>query len=54
MDPRTEKLARTLVRYSTRVGAGDNVLIEAGGGGRELVRALVREVYAAGGMRTWR
>ncbi len=49
MDPRVEKLARTLVCYSTRVGAGDNVLIEARSGGRELVRALVREVYAAGG-----
>ncbi len=49
MDPRVEKLARVLVRYSTRVGAGDRVLIEANDGGEDLVRALVREVYATGG-----
>ena len=49
MDPRVEKLARTLVHYSTRVRSGDNVYIEAVDGGRDLVKALVREVYAAGG-----
>ena len=49
MDPRVEKLARTLVHYSTRVKRGDRVLIEAVDGGRDLVKALVREIYAAGG-----
>ena len=50
MDPRVEKLAKTLVRYSTRIQSGDKVLIEAVDGGRDLVKALVRETYAAGGV----
>lgn len=49
MDPRIEKLARTLVHFSTRVQAGENVLIEARDGGEALVQALIREIYAAGG-----
>ena len=49
MDPRIEKLAKTLIRYSTRIQAGDRVWIEATNGGRDLVKALVRETYAAGG-----
>ena len=49
MDSRVEKLARVLVRFSTRVQPGDNVLIEATNGADMLVRALIREVYAAGG-----
>ena len=49
MDPRVEKLARTLIRYSTRIQPGDNLLIEAVNGGHDLVKALVRETYAAGG-----
>ena len=44
MDPRVEKLARTLIGYSTRVQPGENVLIEAWNGGNDLVKALVREV----------
>ena len=48
MDPRVEKLAKMLLCYSTRVGKGDRVLIRAGGG-RDLVKALVRETYAVGG-----
>jgi len=49
MDPRNVKLARTLIRFSTRVQPGDNVLIQARNESDELVRALVRETYAAGG-----
>ena len=45
MDPRVEKLARTLVG----VRPGDKVLVEARNGGEDLVKALVREIYAAGG-----
>lgn len=48
MDPRVSKLAQTLVRFSTRVQAGENVLIEARNGGDNLVKALIREIYAAG------
>ena len=49
MDPRVQKLAKNLVGFSTRVQPGDNVLIEARDGGEDLVKALVREVSAAGG-----
>ena len=49
MDPRVEKLARTLIQFSTRVQKGDNVLIQARNETDALVRALIRETYAAGG-----
>lgn len=49
MDNRVKKLAETLIRFSTRVQRGDNVLIQARNETDELVRALVRETYAAGG-----
>ena len=49
MDSRIEKLARGLVRFSTKVQPGDNVMIEATNGADMLVKALIREVYAAGG-----
>ena len=42
MDSRVEKLARVLVRFSTRVQPDDNVLIEATNGAGMLVRALIR------------
>ena len=47
MDPRIEKLAKTLVNFSTKVQPGENVLIEARNED-VLVKALIREVYAAG------
>ena len=50
MDPRVEKLAKTLIHYSTRIQPGDKLLIEATDGGSDLVKALVREAYAAGGV----
>lgn len=49
MDERIRQLARNLVHYSIRVQPGENVLIEMIGSERELVKALVDEVYEAGG-----
>ena len=49
MDPRVQKLAENLIRFSTRVQPGDNVLIQARNETDALVRALIRETYAAGG-----
>ena len=49
MDPRIKKLAENLIRFSTRVQPGDNVLIQARNETDALVRALVRETYVAGG-----
>ena len=49
MDPRVEKLAKTLITFSTEVNPGENVLISATNDCDMLVRALVREVYQAGG-----
>lgn len=47
-DPRIDKLARTLVGFSTNVQPGENVLIQSTDGNRELVKALIGEVYRAG------
>ena len=41
MDPRIKKLAETLIRFSTRVQPGDNVLIQARNETDELVRAAL-------------
>lgn len=48
-DPRLQILAKNLVQYSMNVKPGDNVLIDMLGSEREIVRALVEEVYARGG-----
>jgi aminopeptidase len=48
-DPRIEKLAKNLINYSVRLQKGEKVLIENFGLQRELVTALVKEAYAAGG-----
>lgn len=48
-DARLDKLADVLVNYSTRVQPGENVLINAIGNVSELVKALIRKVYEAGG-----
>ncbi|WP_409251670.1 aminopeptidase [Bacillus sp. SCS-153A] len=48
-DPRIEKLARNLIRYSVQLQKGEKVLIENFGLQRELVTALVKEAYEAGG-----
>lgn len=48
-DPRIEKLADVLINYSIRLKKGEKVLIENFGLQRELVTALVKEAYKAGG-----
>ncbi|RDU36171.1 aminopeptidase [Neobacillus piezotolerans] len=48
-DPRIEKLARNLINYSVQLQKGEKVLIENFGLQHELVTALVKEAYAAGG-----
>lgn len=50
LDARLRKLAQTLVGYSCQVQPGEKVLIEMFGPHHELTRALVEEVYAAGGL----
>lgn len=48
-DPRIEKLAHNLINYSVRLQKGEKVLIENFGLQRELITALVKEAYKAGG-----
>jgi aminopeptidase len=48
-DPRIEKLAYNLINYSVKLQKGEKVLIENFGLQRELVTALVKEAYKAGG-----
>lgn len=48
-DPRIEQLAKNLINYSVQLQKGEKVLIENFGLQRELVVALVKEAYAAGG-----
>ncbi|MEJ5184365.1 MAG: aminopeptidase [Rectinemataceae bacterium] len=49
-DPRMRKLARLLVRYSTKVQPGEKVLLESVNPEIDFVRMLVEEVHAAGGL----
>ncbi len=49
-DPRITQLAANLVRHSTRVAAGDKVLIEATDVPDEIVVALIDEITEAGGL----
>lgn len=48
-DPRIEQLAKNLINYSVQLQPGEKVLIENFGLQKELVTALVKEAYAAGG-----
>ena len=48
-DPRIEQLAKNLINYSIRLQKGEKVLIENFGLQKELVQALVKEAYNAGG-----
>ncbi|MCU9614239.1 aminopeptidase [Caldibacillus lycopersici] len=48
-DPRIEKLAKNLINYSIGLQKGEKILIENFGLQKELVTALVKESYAAGG-----
>ena len=50
MDARIEKLSALLVNYSMHIQPGENCLIDySGDAPRELIKALVRDVYKAGG-----
>jgi aminopeptidase len=49
-DPRMEKWAQVLVRYSAKVQHGQVVAITGGVAGEPLLRAVYREVLAAGGL----
>ncbi|SHE70070.1 aminopeptidase [Seinonella peptonophila] len=48
-DSRVIELAKLLVHHSCRVQPGENVLIDLFGEGRELVLALIEEIYRVGG-----
>ncbi|MED4401231.1 aminopeptidase [Metabacillus fastidiosus] len=48
-DPRITDLAKNLINYSIRLQKGEKVLIENFGLQRELVTALIKEAYEAGG-----
>jgi aminopeptidase len=48
-DNRVDRLAKLLVEYSTRIGAGDRVAIEAEPVAEPLVRALFKRVLQTGG-----
>lgn len=49
-DPRIQKLAHNLVHHSIKAKAGECVLIQNNNVQRDLIKALVRELYAAGAM----
>ena len=49
LDPRHKELAEVIVGYSTEVGAGDKVLIEAVGSASPLIRELYGASLRAGG-----
>lgn len=53
-DPRLDRLADVLVRYSTRIKAGDLVMIESDPVGLPLVEAVYGRVLAAGGHPFWK
>ncbi|WP_096202646.1 aminopeptidase [Bacillus sp. FJAT-45350] len=48
-DPRISTLAKNLINYSVKLQKGEKVLIENFGLQKELVKALVKEAYEAGG-----
>src|SRR3972149_10625519 len=51
MDPRIKTLAKNLVNYSCRVQKEEKVLVESvGNSAIPLVRAVINEVYKAGGL----
>ncbi|HBN83989.1 MAG TPA: aminopeptidase [Clostridiales bacterium] len=49
-DPRYEKLADTLINYSTELKKGEKILIETSGYDNLLARELVKKTYEAGGI----
>jgi aminopeptidase len=49
-DERIKKLAKILVNYSCSLAKGEKILIEAKGIDHVLVNAIIKEVYAVGGL----
>lgn len=49
-DPRIQQLAKNLIQYSVKLQKGEKILIENFGLQKELVSALVKEAYEAGGL----
>ncbi|YCA43188.1 aminopeptidase [Bacillus sp. JZ8] len=49
-DPRIQQLAKNLIQYSVKLQKGEKILIENFGLQKELVTALVKEAYEAGGL----
>jgi aminopeptidase len=49
-DPRYDQLARNLIRYSCNLQPGEKVLIDMFGTEMDLVKSLIREAYAVGGV----
>ena len=50
-DPRVDRMAENIVNYSCKIVPGDKVMIESQGDHNDdLVKALIRAIYAAGGM----
>lgn len=52
IDPRLEKLAHVLVRYSVRAGPGDYMTISGSSAAEPLIKAVYREALRAGAMPT--
>ena len=50
INPRYEKLAKVLIRYSTALKKGEKCLIEFTDAPTEMVQAIIREVYAVKGI----
>ncbi len=51
MDPRIKKLSKLLVEYSTDIKKGERCLIDyEGNSTKDLVRQLIKDIYAAGGV----
>ncbi len=48
-DPRIQKLAELVVKYSTKIKDGDKVVINAPAAAQPLTRAIYLEVIKAGG-----
>ena len=49
-DPRIKTLAKNLIGFSCAIKPGEKILIEGNGECTELVKALVKETYAVGGL----
>lgn len=48
-DPRTDRLAHSIVNYSCNIQPGEKVIIESHGDHQDaFIKALIREIYAAG------